>query len=176
MEKLVLLCVAATTVIVGATTATAATHGPPTAAATTLVLHARTTAFSELDLGAAGPTPGDESFRKEDLTDSAGRPVGVLNSQCTSLVPGDPFTEQDELCTGVITLTGRGKIHFQSLAVLTPPPPPPAPGWAATARPSLMGSPWAILGGTRDFHNARGQIFDRGDSAADHYLHIYLSS
>lgn len=174
MDKLLLMCVAATTAIVGATTATAATDGPTTSAATTLVLHARTTAFSQLDLGAAGPSPGDESFRKEELTDSAGSPVGVLNSQCTSLVPGDAFTEQDELCTGVITLTGRGRIHFQSLAVLTPPPPPPGRGIAA--RPSLMGSPWAILGGTRDFHNARGQIFDRGDSAADHYLRIYLSS
>lgn len=172
MRKLLLFGVAAAAAVTGTTVATAATGAPTSEGTAVIVVHARTTAFSELDLGASGYTPGDEAFRKDSLTDRAGADVGVLNSECTNLIPGDPYTENDQLCTGVITLTGRGKIHWQSLAVSTPPPPP---GGRPSARPPLLGSPWAILGGSGDFRDARGQILDVGTSAADHYLRVQLS-
>lgn len=149
------------------------------AAGTTLVLHVRTTAFATLDLGAPGPSAGDSSFRKDDVTSPAGASVGVMNSTCVAKVPSEPFQELDQLCAGVIDLGVRGQIHWQSSTVDVPPPPPPPLGPAAsggTAQPAPVrrSGPWAVLGGTGRYQRVGGQIIDLGPGAADRVLRVRL--
>src|SRR6266581_7984596 len=104
--------------LAGGTFAAASSDSPLITGARTIVVHAHTTNFASLDLGAPGPSAGDQTFRKEDLTDSTGTKVGVENSQCTTNTPSDPFMEMDLMCFGTITLAGKGEIHWQSLAVI----------------------------------------------------------
>ena len=177
-----LLVVLPVVLLVGGSTAALATSDGAAAdhasqgAHTALTLHLRTTAFATLDLGPAGPSAGDASFRKDDVTNPAGLHVGVMNSTCVANVPSDPFGELDELCNGVIDLDGRGQIHWQSSNVDVPPPPPPPPPAIEHTQlaPTRRFGPWAVLGGTGNYLAARGQIIDDGPGSADRVVRVQL--
>ncbi len=181
-----LLALPAVLLVGGSTAAGATLDGPGSsvtapAAYTTLKLHVRTTAFTTLDLGTAGPTPGDATYRKDDVTSAAGVHLGVMNSTCVANIPFVPSTEVDQICSGVIDLGTRGQIHWQSFTIDGPPPPPPPPPPAAGVQqqqqqpPGRSFGPWAILGGTGRYRTARGQIIDDGPGAADRVLRVQLS-
>ncbi len=173
MKKALVLAVIPAVVIAGAATSAASTDAPMTHI---LVLHTHTTAFAQLDTGQVGQSPGDSSFRKEDLINPQGQQVGTMNTSCTTGVPADATVEVDMQCTGVLTLDGVGQIDWQGVQHLVAPPPPPA-GTRALAAASL--DPFfptlAVVGGTGAYRFARGEIHQQRFADVDRTLRIVLS-
>jgi len=104
--------------------------------ATRLVLIAR---FVEETLVDVPPVdqenPGDSFLFTEDLFTPAGRPVGHDQVRCTLMF------RQEVFCEASAVLTGRGEIVVEGVI-------------GAEQRPAL-----AVVGGTGQFRNARGQVF-----------------
>ena len=110
---------------------------------TTLRFFEHDTQQASLDLGPQGTGPGDQFFYSGDLFDHAGgRKVGHTSGQCTTF-SGNATAAGDVLCTGTFILD-RGQITAQGLADSA----------ALFGRGETV--PWAIVGGTGIYSNARG--------------------
>jgi hypothetical protein len=106
----------------------------------TFRLHERDTGNAFLDLGAKGPSIGDELVGTSALTDTSGSPAGTDNFVCTA-VTSDDRTFQ---CSVVYALA-RGRVTAQGQATITGTHP-------------LFDEQVAVTGGTRAYQNARGQV------------------
>jgi hypothetical protein len=96
-----------------------------------------------LDLGPQGTGPGDQFIYSGDLFDHVGgRKVGHTAGQCTTF-SGNATAAGDVLCTATFVLD-RGQLTMQGLFDNT----------ALFSRGQIL--PWAIVGGTGIYHNARG--------------------
>ncbi|MGB7795031.1 MAG: hypothetical protein WBL53_02035 [Pseudonocardiaceae bacterium] len=96
-----------------------------------------------LDLGPQGTGPGDQFIYSGDLFDHVGgRKVGHTAGQCTTL-SGNATAAGDVLCIATFVLD-RGQITTQGLF--------DSAGLFGTGQTL----PWAIVGGTGIYHNARG--------------------
>ncbi|HEX5142369.1 MAG TPA: hypothetical protein VFW21_00725 [Mycobacterium sp.] len=96
-----------------------------------------------LDLGPQGTGPGDQFIYAGDVFDHAGgRQVGHTAGQCTTF-SGNATAAGDVLCTATFVLD-RGQITMQGLFDNT----------ALFGRGQTL--PWAIVGGTGIYRNARG--------------------
>ncbi|MGA9310011.1 MAG: hypothetical protein WBV74_06535 [Pseudonocardiaceae bacterium] len=103
----------------------------------------RDTQQATLDLGPQGTGPGDQFIYAGDLFDHAGgKQVGHTAGQCTTF-SGNATAAGDVLCTATFVLD-RGQITMQGLFDTT----------ALFGRGQTL--PWAIVGGTGIYHNARG--------------------
>jgi hypothetical protein len=112
-------------------------------AVTTLRFFEHDTQQATLDLGPQGAGPGDQLIYSGDLFDHAGgRKVGHTAGQCTTF-SGNATAIGDVLCTATFVLD-RGQITMQGLFDNT----------ALFVRGQTL--PWAIVGGTGIYHNARG--------------------
>jgi len=85
-----------------------------------------------VDLGAAGPSPGDILAFHSELTNTRGSHVGELNIQCGVNFGGRA------VCVGIFSIDGRGQLSVDAL----PEFPLPATG--------------IVTGGNDDFRNVRG--------------------
>ena len=97
--------------------------------------------FRTVDVGAAGDSTGDSSFWESTLFSPNGRRIGRDTVQCT-------FGIRTFNCQATFQLNGRGKLVVS--------------GAFFGGEPSI-----AIIGGTRDFRSAGGQMFvadESGDS------------
>lgn len=123
-------------VVVWANTASAITTGQK------FHLHERHTGTSItfIDLGAKGPSFGDEVMGTAVLTDVNGARVGSDSFVCTS-VAADGATFQ---CTTVYDLTG-GRVTAQGQATI------------GRTHP-LFDQLFAVTGGTKSYQNVRGQV------------------
>jgi hypothetical protein len=109
----------------------------------TLRVFLRDTQQASLDLGSQGTGPGDQFIYSGDLFDHAGgRKVGHTAGQCTTF-SGNTTAAGDVLCTATFMLD-RGQITTQGLF----------DNAALFGRGQTV--PWAIVGGTGIYHNARG--------------------
>jgi hypothetical protein len=106
----------------------------------TFRLHERDTGNAFLDLGAKGPSIGDELVGSSALTDASGASAGTDNFVCTSVTPDDRTYQ----CSVVYALS-RGRITAQGQATITGTHP-------------LFDEQVAVTGGTRAYQNARGQV------------------
>ena len=98
---------------------------------------------TSLDLGTPGAGPADQFFYAGDLFDHAGgTKVGHTAGQCTTFT-GNATAAGDVLCTGTFVLD-RGQITVQGLF----------DNAALFGRGETL--PWAIVGGTGIYRNARG--------------------
>jgi hypothetical protein len=110
---------------------------------TTLRFFEHDTQQSSLDHGTAGTGPGDQFFYAGDLFDHAeGTRVGHTAGQCTTF-SGNATAAGDVLCTGTFVLD-RGQITVQDFF----------DNAALFDRGETL--PWAIVGGTGIYRNARG--------------------
>lgn len=187
MRTILALAVVTTIAVAGAGDVASAASTSDTPEGQVLVLHTHTLAFAQLDTGQPGESPGDSTFRKDDLLDLHGAHVGTMNSTCVTGVPADTTVEVDMQCTGVLTLDGAGQIDWQGvLHLVAPPPPPPPPAGHAptspapttptaltTADPFLP--PLAVVGGTGTYRSARGEISQSRYQNVDRTLRIRLS-
>jgi hypothetical protein len=122
-----------------ASNAAAATAAAEAAArdARRLVLILREVDFREFDLPPVGqPNPGDTFLFTDDAFTPAGRRVGYDQVRLTVMFREEVFAE------GTFVLQGRGQIVVEGVFNFT------------QQRPTL-----AVVGGTRQFRNARGQMF-----------------
>jgi hypothetical protein len=122
-----------------ASNAAAATAAAEAAAkrATRLVLIVRTVDFREFDVPPVGEfSPGDSALLTEDAFTPAGRRVGHNQVRFTRMFRQEDFVE------ATFILQGRGQIVVEGVLGFT------------EQRPAL-----AVVGGTREFRNARGQMF-----------------
>jgi hypothetical protein len=104
---------------------------------TRLVLIARQVDFQDLDVPPVGQeNPGDTFLFTEDLFTPGGRLVGHDQARCTLMF------RQEAFCEASAVLRGRGQIVVEGVFAFTRP------------RPVL-----AVVGGTGEFRNARGQVF-----------------
>jgi len=85
-----------------------------------------------VDLGAAGPSPGDVIAFHSALTDTSGGHLGDLNIQCGVNFGGLA------VCVGIFSIDGRGQLSVDAL----PEFPHPVTG--------------IVTGGNDDFRNVRG--------------------
>jgi hypothetical protein len=110
---------------------------------TTLRFFEHDTQQASLDLGTPGAGPGDQFFYAGDLFDHAGgTKVGHTAGECTTF-SGNATAAGDVLCTGTFVLD-RGQITVQGLF----------DNAALFSRGETL--PWAIVGGTGIYRNARG--------------------
>ena len=110
---------------------------------TTLRFFEHDTQQASLDLGTPGTGPGDQFFYAGDLFDHAGgAKLGHTAGQCTTF-SGNSTAASDVLCTGTFVLD-RGQITVQGLFDYG----------ALFTRGETV--PWAIVGGTGIYRNARG--------------------
>lgn len=110
---------------------------------TTLRFFEHDTQQATLDLGPQGTGPGDQFIYSGDLFDHAGgRKVGHTAGQCTTL-SGNATAAGDVLCTAAFVLD-RGQITTQGLFDSA----------ALFGRGQTL--PWAVVGGTGIYRNARG--------------------
>jgi hypothetical protein len=110
---------------------------------TTLRFFEHDTQQASLDLGTPGTGPGDQFIYAGDLFDRAGgRKLGRTAGQCTTL-SGNGAAAGDVFCT-VTFILDRGQISGQGLADSA----------ALFGRGETV--PFAIVGGTGIYHNARG--------------------
>jgi hypothetical protein len=121
-----------------AAAATAAAEAAASAKGVTrLVLIARLVDETFIDLPPVGQdNPGDSILFTEDLFTPGGRRVGHDQVRCTLMF------RQESFCEASGVLRGRGQIVVEGASAFTGP------------RPSL-----AVVGGTGEFRNARGQVF-----------------
>jgi hypothetical protein len=104
---------------------------------TRLVLIARFVEQTFIDAPPAGQeNPGDTILFTEDLRTPGGRLVGHDQARCTLMF------RQESFCEASAVLRGRGQIVVEGVFAFTRP------------RPVL-----AVVGGTGEFRNARGQVF-----------------
>jgi hypothetical protein len=102
-----------------------------------LVLILREVDFREFDLPPVGQVnPGDTFLFTDDAFTPAGRRVGYDQVRLTVMFREEVFAE------GTFVLSGRGQIVVEGIFSFT------------EQRPTL-----AVVGGTRQFRNARGQMF-----------------
>ena len=135
--------------------------GAPTAASgnsddepdrTTLRVVQRAPEAAFVDLGDAGPTPGDVLVFRSELFDRTNtRPVGDLNITCTQGIG------PENICRGIFTLTGRGRISVDALPIF----PEPTVG--------------TVNGGTGRFQLSRGEahIEPRADGTTLITFHLF---
>lgn len=110
---------------------------------TTLRFFEHDTQQASLDLGTSGTGPGDQFFYAGDLFDHAGgTKIGHTAGQCATF-SGNATAAGDVLCTGTFVLD-RGQITVQGLF----------DNAALFGRGETL--PWAIVGGTGIYRNARG--------------------
>jgi hypothetical protein len=110
---------------------------------TTLRFFEHDTQQASLDLDTPGTGPGDQFIYAGDLFDRAGgRKLGHTAGQCTTL-SGNATAAGDVFCTATFILD-RGQITGQGLADSA----------ALFGRGETV--PFAIVGGTGIYHNARG--------------------
>lgn len=110
---------------------------------TTLRFFEHDTQQATLDLGPQGTGPGDQFLYSGDLFDHAGgRKVGHTAGQCTTF-SGNATAAGDVLCTATFVLD-RGQITTQGLFDSA----------ALFGRGETL--PWAVVGGTGIYRNARG--------------------
>jgi hypothetical protein len=110
---------------------------------TTLRFFEHDTQQASLDLGTPGTGPGDQFFYAGDLFDHAGgTKVGHTAGECATF-SGNATAAGDVLCTGTFVLD-RGQITVQGLF----------DNAALFGRGETL--PWAIVGGTGIYRNARG--------------------
>lgn len=122
-----------------ASNAAAATAAAEAAAthARRLVLILREVDFKDFDQPPVGqPDPGDTFLFTDDAFTPAGRRVGYDQVRLTVMFREEVFAE------GTFVLQGRGQIVVEGVFNFT------------EQRPTL-----AVVGGTRQFRNARGQMF-----------------
>jgi hypothetical protein len=122
-----------------ASNAAAATTAAEAAAkrATRLVLIVREVDFREFDVPPVGEfSPGDTALVTEDAFTPAGRLVGHDQVRFTLMFREEEFVE------ATFILQGRGQIVVEGVLSFT------------EQRPAL-----AVVGGTHEFRNARGQMF-----------------
>ena len=104
---------------------------------TRLVVIARFVEEAVVDAPPVGQNnPGDTVLFTEDLFAPSGRPVGHDQVRCTAMFREELFCEASAI------LTGRGEIVAEGVFGF------------AEQRPAL-----AVVGGTGQFRNARGQVF-----------------
>jgi hypothetical protein len=106
--------------------------------ATRLILILRVVEFHDFDAPPVGGAegPGDTTLATFDAFTPGGRRVGHTEARFTMMFRDEIFAEVSVL------LDGRGQILFEGIAGLTDP------------LPNL-----AVVGGTGEFRNARGQVF-----------------
>jgi hypothetical protein len=110
---------------------------------TTLRFYEHDTQQATLDLGTPGTGPGDQFFYAGDLFDHAGGTKnGHTAGQCTTF-SGNAGAAGDVLCTATFVLE-RGQITVQGLF----------DNAGLFGRDETL--PWAIVGGTGTYRNARG--------------------
>jgi hypothetical protein len=115
---------------------------PVAIADTTLVLFEHDTVQHQVDLGGAGPGPGDQFIFAGDVFDHPGGMfLGTAGGSCTTLTGNDKAGQQS--CNGTLNLVG-GQIVFQ--------------GVVDTAALFVRGDtvPLSIIGGNGIYQNASG--------------------
>jgi hypothetical protein len=132
--------IAATVVLVGV--AGVATEASATGSSQrTIRLSVHEASFHYSDVGRQGISPGD-SFQITDTLWQSGKKVGVDAFTCTQV------TAAENICTAVLTLSGRGEIDLQGLS-----------------QNATEGDVYTVLGGTRQFLRAAGTASSSGDSS-----------
>ncbi|WP_433296313.1 hypothetical protein ACQP2F_38085 [Actinoplanes sp. CA-030573] len=154
MKRPLLIILAASTTaglaaVAGSTPAAATDGGRPP-----LHFHVQFSPFSYLDLGAPGPSMGDQILAHDLLFDAAGHQVGHDGVACTVT---DPEGGPEAQCTGTFALPG-GQLATQFLNT------PPAV------------KHFAVTGGTGAYRRARGEavLVEHGDGTGD--VTFYLTS
>jgi hypothetical protein len=124
-----------------------------------LRLLSRTVDSADLDLGAAGPSLGDQFVFTDKLL-MKGKVVGSDHGFCTLLrLEGNEATVQ---CVVTLVLNGKGQITVQGVAV-----------FSENENPTFT---LAITGGTDRFRNASGQLKVREVSDTDSVLRVQLGN
>lgn len=151
-----LVALAATAALcVGAVTVVASRPAAASPGRQALRLHEHATSQAQIDIGAPGPSLGDQLVGAADLTDSAGRPAGRDTFVCVAVSADDTRFQCSvtyELPSGRITAQGNATVSGQ--------------------RP-LFEELFAITGGTRAYSSARGQVkllqltFDEAELSLD---------
>ena len=102
-----------------------------------LVLIVREVESQDIDVPPVGQeNPGDTFLATEDAFSPSGRRIGYDQARFTLMFRQEAFVEV------TFVLTGRGQIVVEGILSFT------------EQRPAL-----AVVGGTREFRNARGQLF-----------------
>jgi hypothetical protein len=119
-------------------------------------LHEQDTGNAFIDLGAKGPSLGDELLGASTLTTPGGAAAGTDSFVCTSVASNDSTFQ----CTVVYSLR-RGRVTAQGTATITGTHP-------------LFDELFAVTGGTRAYQNARGQvrILQSTQTHAELYFHL----
>ena len=134
--------------------ASGAARGPPSGTAANLLridIISRATSINNfVDIGPAGPSPGDLYVFSDDVffASAPATKVGQADARCTLVDPASPRFG----CT-IITSLPKGDITTEGTLINVP-------GATSTG---------AVTGGTRDFRNARGEaVLDLGPPEGPH--------
>src|SRR3954451_17961956 len=127
--------VTAAVLVAGGSAASA--KGTATSRTTKLTLGIETTSLAVVDVGSAGPSPGDLVIEDDDIT-RGGRPFGTAQLTCVAH-SGDLLNGKAE-CSGTFYLP-KGQLETQ--------------GGAASVIGMISGA-GAVTGGTRRYHAVRG--------------------
>jgi hypothetical protein len=148
-----LAATAATVALLGGTAASSPAADIPSAGST-LYFKVNFSPFFYLDLGARGPSMGDQIVAHDVLLDSAGRQVG---HDAVSCIVTDPSGGSEAECTATFALP-RGQIATQFLNT------PPAV------------KTFAVTGGTGAYKTARGEavLVENGDGTGTVTFYLVL--